>query len=70
MLWMYKMWHRDMQTTDADRRWSKAMKYYIENEDEKLPPERPLQLRPEIILLADVLWRDPAADFGRGSVVR
>jgi formate dehydrogenase subunit gamma len=38
MLWMYKMWHRDMQTTDADRRWSKAIKYYIENEDEKLPP--------------------------------
>ena len=35
---MYKMWRGDMQTTDADRRWSKAMKYYIENEDEKLPP--------------------------------
>ena len=38
MFWMYKMWRRDMLTTDADRRWSKAMKYYIENEDEKLPP--------------------------------
>ncbi len=38
VFWMYKMWHRDMQTTDADRRWSKVMKYYIENEDEKLPP--------------------------------
>ncbi len=38
VFWMYKMWRRDMQTTDADRRWSKAMKYYIENEDEKLPP--------------------------------
>jgi formate dehydrogenase subunit gamma len=36
--WMYKMWGRDMATTEADRRWSKAMEYYIKNEDEKLPP--------------------------------
>jgi formate dehydrogenase subunit gamma len=39
MFWMYKMWRRDMLTTDADRAWSKAVKYYIRNEDEKLPPE-------------------------------
>jgi len=39
MLWMYKLWRRDMQITEPDRRWAKAMKYYIENEDEKLPPE-------------------------------
>jgi formate dehydrogenase subunit gamma len=38
MFWMYKMWYRDLKTTDADRRWSKAMKYYIENEEEKVPP--------------------------------
>jgi formate dehydrogenase subunit gamma len=38
VFWMYKMWRGDMRTTDADRRWSKAVKYYIENEDEKLPP--------------------------------
>ena len=36
--WMYDMWRRDMRITDVDRRWSKAVKYYIENEDEKLPP--------------------------------
>lgn len=36
--WMYKMWRRDMRTTDADRRWSKAIEYYIRNEDENLPP--------------------------------
>jgi formate dehydrogenase subunit gamma len=35
---MYAMWDRDMQITEADRRWSKAMEYYIKNEDEKLPP--------------------------------
>src|ERR1700722_14048264 len=39
VFWMYKMWIGDMRITDADRRWSKAMKYYIENQDEKLPPE-------------------------------
>lgn len=38
MVWMYKMWIRDMRITDADRRWSKAMEYYVKNEDEKLPP--------------------------------
>jgi formate dehydrogenase subunit gamma len=38
MGWMYKMWRGDLATTDADRRWSKAIKHYIENEDEKLPP--------------------------------
>ena len=38
MVWMYKMWDRDMRTTDADRRWSKAMEHYVKNEDEQLPP--------------------------------
>ena len=38
MVWMYAMWRRDMQITEADRRWSKAMEYYVKNEDEKLPP--------------------------------
>lgn len=38
MLWMYKIWDRDMRITDVDRRWSKAVEYYIRNEDEKLPP--------------------------------
>ena len=39
MFWMYKMWWRDMQTTDADLRWKKAIKHYIENDDQNLPPE-------------------------------
>jgi formate dehydrogenase subunit gamma len=38
VFWMYKMWRRDMLTTDADRRWSKVMKDYIENHDQSLPP--------------------------------
>ncbi|MGA8489789.1 MAG: formate dehydrogenase subunit gamma [Terriglobales bacterium] len=39
MLWMYKMWWRDMQTTAADLRWRKAVKHYIENDDQNLPSE-------------------------------
>jgi formate dehydrogenase subunit gamma len=39
MLWMYRMWWRDMQTTEADLRWRKAIKHYIENDDQNLPPE-------------------------------
>ena len=38
VFWMFKMWHGDMRLTEADRRWSKAIQYYIKNEDEKLPP--------------------------------
>jgi len=38
VFWMYKIWRGDLATTDADRRWWKAINYYIENEDEKLPP--------------------------------
>lgn len=39
MVVMYTHWDRDMRITDADRRWSQAVEYYIKNEDEKLPPE-------------------------------
>src|SRR5260370_6948040 len=38
MLWMYQMWHGDMRTTEADREWWRKKKYYIENQDEKVPP--------------------------------
>lgn len=38
ILWMLKLWGKDLTTTDADRAWSKAVRYYIENEDENVPP--------------------------------
>ncbi len=38
VMWMYKIWRRDMLTTDADRAWWKAVKNYIRNEDQNLPP--------------------------------
>jgi formate dehydrogenase subunit gamma len=34
---MYKLWRRDLATTDADRSWWKAKNLYIRNEDEDLP---------------------------------
>lgn len=37
-LWMYELWHNDMLITDIDRRWWKDVRYYIRNEDAKLPP--------------------------------
>lgn len=37
-IWMFKVWRRDMQTTEADLAWKKAIKHYIRNEDEDLPP--------------------------------
>jgi formate dehydrogenase subunit gamma len=39
MFWMYGMWKRDMQTTEADRRWKAVINKYIENDDQDLPPE-------------------------------
>jgi formate dehydrogenase subunit gamma len=38
VLWMYRIWHRDMRTTNADRAWTKSIQYYIRNEDQNLPP--------------------------------
>jgi formate dehydrogenase subunit gamma len=36
--WTFKEWRRDMEVNDDDRAWARAMPYYIQNEDEKLPP--------------------------------
>jgi len=38
VVWTYKIWRSDMHTTEADRAWYKAVKYYVRNEDEDLPP--------------------------------
>jgi formate dehydrogenase subunit gamma len=37
--WMHAIWRGDMSTTDADRKWMKDVKYYIENRDEMVPPQ-------------------------------
>jgi len=38
VVWMYKVWRKDMRITDTDRAWSKAVGQYVRNEDENLPP--------------------------------
>jgi formate dehydrogenase subunit gamma len=35
---MYLMWRHDMRTSDADRRWRRAMAAYIRNDDVHVPP--------------------------------
>ena len=36
-IWMLKLWLPDMTITDADHAWQKSVKYYVENQDDKLP---------------------------------
>jgi formate dehydrogenase subunit gamma len=38
LVWMLGSWKGDMRITAADRAWGRAMKGYIENQDEGLPP--------------------------------
>jgi formate dehydrogenase subunit gamma len=35
---MYQMWGRQMRETPADKSWWASIRYYIRNEDEKMPP--------------------------------
>jgi len=39
LFYTFAEWRRDMQVDDDDRAWAKAMPEYIENHDEKLPPQ-------------------------------
>jgi len=39
LFWTFGEWRRDMQVDADDRAWAKAMPEYIENRDEKLPPQ-------------------------------
>jgi formate dehydrogenase subunit gamma len=38
VFWMFVEWRRDMQVDSNDRAWLKNIRYYIENEDDNLPP--------------------------------
>ena len=37
-MWMHAIWSRDMHITEADRRWMKEVKNYVENRDDLVPP--------------------------------
>ena len=36
--WMLRAWLADMRITPEDRRWGQAIRHYVRNEDEDLPP--------------------------------
>ncbi|SPE38891.1 formate dehydrogenase O, cytochrome b556 subunit [Candidatus Sulfopaludibacter sp. SbA3] len=38
LVWMLRQWLADMHVTAEDRAWSKAMRHYVENDDQHLPP--------------------------------
>jgi formate dehydrogenase subunit gamma len=38
LFWMLRIWLNDMRVTGPDRAWFKAVRHYVRNEDEDLPP--------------------------------
>jgi formate dehydrogenase subunit gamma len=38
VVWMFAVWRRDMRVTRDDRAWGRAMRHYIRNEDDLVPP--------------------------------
>jgi formate dehydrogenase subunit gamma len=39
VLWMYLIWAPQMHSTERDREWWRSLRYYVRNEDEKVPDE-------------------------------
>jgi len=39
LYWMYQVWKREMKTTEHDLKWKEQIKDYIEQNDQKLPPQ-------------------------------
>ena len=38
-LWMHHIWSNDVHLTSADKEWLDKAKYYVENQDDKVPPQ-------------------------------
>ncbi len=38
VVYMYMMWAAQMRTTEDDRAWWRSLRYYIRNQDDKMPP--------------------------------
>jgi formate dehydrogenase subunit gamma len=38
VVWMFVAWRRDMRATPEDRAWNRAIRHYIRNEDNEVPP--------------------------------
>ena len=35
---MYSLWAAQMRSTEADKKWWRSLRYYVRNEDDKMPP--------------------------------
>ena len=38
-MWMHHIWGDDVKMTPADKEWLDKSKYYVENQDDKVPPQ-------------------------------
>ena len=38
VIYMYMLWARQMRMTETDKAWWRSLRYYVRNEDEKMPP--------------------------------
>jgi formate dehydrogenase subunit gamma len=39
ILWMQSQWKSDMVPIPEDKKWDESLKYYIQNQDDKMPPQ-------------------------------
>jgi len=39
ILWMQAKWKADMVAIPQDKEWNKSIRYYVENQDDKVPPQ-------------------------------
>ena len=70
VVWMYVTWRRDMKTTPEDRAWRKAMRHYIRNEDDEVPPAGRFNFGQKMLFWVMVARRPGAAALGPGALVR
>jgi formate dehydrogenase subunit gamma len=38
VLWMFRVWAAQMRSTERDREWWRALRHYVRNEDDQVPP--------------------------------
>ena len=69
IIWMHGKWKRDMRKIPQDDQWTKNIRAYVENQDEKMPPAGALQRRTKAVLVGNVLLHVYSPDHGNCHVV-
>ena len=70
LFWTFVEWRSDMVIDNDDRVWADRIQFYIQNEDDKLPPVGPLQLGTKAFLLGNDGQHRAAASFRIAALVR